>query len=121
MIRPIDEPMAVADVTWLAPEEGGRKSGPPTAKVYAATCVFPLGEDAAVVPGWPAAGDALSILLEHIGTEPTGVLVYKVDFLARDLARRFLVNGAPLLIMEGPAVVARATIREVTDLGRGLR
>lgn len=118
MMRAIDDPVAIADVTWLSPEEGGRKSGPPTAQVYAATCVFPLGDDATVVPGWPAAGDALSILLQQVDTDSTGVAVCKVDFLARDLARPFLVSGAPLLIMEGPAVVARATIREVTDAGR---
>lgn len=118
MIRAIDEPMAFAEVVWLTAEEGGRKSGPPTAPVYAATCVFPLGDDATVVPGWPATGDALSILLQQVGLEPDGTAICKVDFLARDLARPFLHRGAQVLVMEGPAVVARATIREVTAVGR---
>jgi hypothetical protein len=116
MINNIEYPMAIAVVTWLSAEDGGRRSGPPTAEVYAATCVFPLGGDAEVLPGWPAAGDALSILLQPVepGAHRSGV--YKVDFLARDLARPFLQPAADLLIMEGPKVVGRATI---TDVLRG--
>jgi hypothetical protein len=113
-IQTIEEPMAYAQVSWLSAEEGGRKSGPPTAPVYAATCVFPLGGDADVHPGWPAAGDALSILLEAINTAVDGSGTYKIDFLARDLARPFLHAGADVLVMEGPTVVARAIIREIT-------
>jgi hypothetical protein len=112
MIRRIEEPMARAAMSWLTAEEGGRKIGPPTAPVYAATCVFPLGDDARLHPGWPAAGDALSILLEAIETSEDGLGVYKVDFLARDLARPFLHPGAEVLVMEGPRVVARGRIIE---------
>ncbi|MCZ3386476.1 MAG: hypothetical protein LH630_05830 [Actinomycetia bacterium] len=115
MIEAIEDPMAFARVAWLTAEEGGRKSGPPTAPVYAATCVFPLGGDSEVQPGWPAAGDALSILLQAAPTGGKGPGTYKVDFLARDLARQFLHVGAEVLVMEGPAVVARAVILEVTD------
>lgn len=119
MMRTIDDPMAVAEVVWLTPEEGGRKSGPPTASVYGATCVFPLGDNTDVVPGWPAACDALSILLQQIGLGSDGKAIFRVDFLARDLARPFLHPGAPLLVIEGPTVVARGTIREVTAVGQG--
>lgn len=87
MIQTIEEPVAYAELSWLTADEGGRKSGPPTAPVYAATCVFPLGNDAAVHPGWPASGDAVSILLEAVEKAADGSGTYKVDFLARDLAR----------------------------------
>lgn len=110
MIERIDEPMARAEVSWLTVEQGGRRTGRPTAPVYAATCVFPLGDDASVHPGWPAAGDALSILLEEAEDGPT---VYKVDFLAKDLARPFLHPGAEFLVMEGPRVVGRGTVTDV--------
>jgi hypothetical protein len=113
MIQTITDPVAFAEVSWLTAEEGGRKSGPPTAPVYAATCVFPLGHDAEVQPGWPAAGDALSILLEAVNTAADGSGTYKVDFLARDLARPYLHRGTEVLVMEGPTVVARAVIGEV--------
>jgi len=106
--------MAVASVAWLTEKEGGRKSGPPTAPVYAATCVFALGSDSEVQPGWPATGDALSILLQAVSTAANGSGTYKVDFLARDLARPLLHVGADVLVMEGPTVVARAVILEVT-------
>jgi hypothetical protein len=112
MIERIEGPMARAEVAWLTAEQGGRKTGPPTAPVYAATCVFPLGDDAMVHPGWPAAGDALSILLE-VETAEGDSTVYKVDFLARDLARRFLHPGAELLVMEGPRVVGRGRFIDV--------
>jgi hypothetical protein len=114
MIQTIEEPLAYAEVLWLTAEEGGHKTGPPTVPVYAATCVFPLGNDEEVHPGWPAAGDALSVLLEAVDTTAGGTGTYKVDFLVRDLARPFLHRGADILVMQGPTVVARAIIREVT-------
>jgi hypothetical protein len=117
VINQIEQPMAIAALSWLGAQEGGRRSGPPTAPVYAATCVFPLGDDAEVLPGWPAAGDALSILLEAVEITADGRGTYKVDFLARDLARPLLYPGATVLIMEGPSVVARGVIQEVTDIG----
>jgi hypothetical protein len=113
MGQTIESPIALAHVAWLTGEEGGRRTGPPTARVYVATCVFPLGNDAEVCPGWPASGDALSILLEAVDTADDGAGLYKVDFLARDLARPFLHQGADVLLMEGPTVVARAVIIEV--------
>ncbi|MGN8246139.1 hypothetical protein ACTHAM_003274 [Cellulomonas soli] len=117
MIERIEVPMARAVLTWRTAEEGGRKTGPPTARVYAATCVFLLGDDATVHPGWPAAGDALSILLEASDSTELGSTVCKVDFLARDLARPLLHVGAEFLVLEGPSVVGRGrTIEVVPEL-----
>jgi hypothetical protein len=115
MIDQISAPVAHVAVTWVPPESGGRRSGPPTARVYAATCVFVMGGDREVLPGWPAGAQHLSILLEEEDVLPGGARLCKVDFLARDLARPYIYPGQPLLIMEGPRVVASAVIRDVTE------
>src|SRR5438046_4148296 len=96
------EPLATAEVRWVATADGGRRSGPPTVPVYAATAVFRLGGDAEVVPGWPGAAEHLSILVQRVGVSPEGADVSKIGFLAPDLARPHLRVGAELLIMEGP-------------------
>jgi hypothetical protein len=115
MIKQITEPMARADVSWVSPDAGGRRSGPPTADVYAATAIFVMGDDAEVQPGWPSGAQHLSILLQRI-SELTGESGrYKVDFLARELAWPLIHADAELLIMEGPKIVANAKITYVAD------
>ena len=110
----LDAPVARAVVTWRSAAEGGRRSGPPTAPVYAATCVFPLGDDAEVRPGWPTTAEPhLSVLLEAESSLADKRGLYAVDFLAPELARPFLHVGAPMLVMEGPRVVGEATFVEV--------
>lgn len=113
MIEDVAEPIAYAVVRWVPAEDGGRRSGPPTAPVYAATCVFPLGGEAEVQPGWPGSAEQLSILVQQVAIETADQRLCKIDFLARDLARPFLKSGAELLILEGPKVVATASIRDV--------
>jgi hypothetical protein len=66
MISNIEEPLALATVTWASAEEGGRRSGPPTALVYSATAVLALGNDADVEPGWPAAANQICVLLQCV-------------------------------------------------------
>jgi len=114
MIAEITDPVANAIVTWLSLNQGGRLSGPPSGKVYAATSVFVLGGDAEVQPGWPNGAQQLSILLDEIGRLSHKSQKYKVDFLVRELALPFIHPGAELLIMEGPKIVANAQITEVT-------
>ena len=116
MINRIAEPMAYADVRWVPPEAGGRRSGPPTAKVYAATASFVMGDDAEVHPGWPSGAQHLSILLQKANEMPGGPDRYKVDFLARELAWPLIHPGAELLVMEGPKIVANAEITDVADV-----
>jgi hypothetical protein len=81
--------------------------------VYAATCIFPLGEDSEVQPGWPRGAEQFSILLEEVGRLRNGDRMCKIGFLAPDLAQPFIHSGAQVLIMEGPKIVANAIIREV--------
>jgi len=119
MIEKIEQPLAYALVSWLLPEEGGRSSGPPTAPVYAATCVFPLGGETEVQSDWPASTDQLSVLLQEVEEFPDRVRLYKIDFLVRDLARPFLHPGADMLVMEGPKVVAKAAVLSVVGKPTG--
>ena len=109
----IERPVAYAVVSWRSADQGGRRTGPPTASVYAATAVFPLGGERETQPDWLATGDMFSVLLEEVPGSAEGVREYKVDFLVRDLARPFLHPGAEMLITEGPKVVASAVIRDV--------
>ncbi|BCY09689.1 hypothetical protein L3i22_047770 [Actinoplanes sp. L3-i22] len=97
---------------WLTAAEGGRRSGPPTAPVYAATCVFPLGGEEQVVPGWPGSADQLSILVEQFAGDAHERLA-RVDFLVPGLAEPHLRPGRQILILEGPRVVGHAIIRQV--------
>jgi hypothetical protein len=113
VLRQIVEPVAVAVVRWLSLQQGGRRSGPPTAPVYAATCVFPIGGDREINPDWPRGAEHFSILLEEVERLPDDARVCKVDFLAPDLATPFVHPGADVLIMEGQKIVASAQIREV--------
>jgi|SRR5215470_11997073 len=115
MIDEIREPLALASVRWVPPTQGGRSSGSPTARVYAATAVFRLGNDEELVPGWPATADHISILLQKVGTLPTGEDLSRVGFLAPDLARPYVKTGAELVILEGPKVVANAIVREIFE------
>lgn len=109
----IEQPLARAAVTWRPVADGGRQSGPPTAPVYAATAIFPLGGEDETQPGWPATADKISVLLEKTQMSHGGTAIYKVDFLFRELAIPFLKPGAEMLITEGPKVVASAVIRDV--------
>jgi hypothetical protein len=110
----IERPVAHAVVSWFSADAGGRRSGPPTAPVYAATAVFPLCREAETQPGWPMTADTmLSVLLEEVPGPAGGARVYKVDFLVRDLAWPFLHPGAEMLVTEGSRVVASAVIRDV--------
>jgi hypothetical protein len=82
----IDDPVATVEIRWISAADGGRRSGPPTAPVYVTTCVFPLGGDAEVQPGWP---------------------------MNADPAMPYIHVGADILVLEGPKPVAHAVVREV--------
>ncbi|WP_067885761.1 hypothetical protein [Nocardia vaccinii] len=111
----IEHPMATARVRWLRPEEGGRKSGPPTASVYSATMAFKLDPDAA--PGWELAADPfLSILVKRPDTRGNvEEELATIGFLAPDSARPYLHPAAEFVIMEGPSVVAEAAVQDVIE------
>lgn len=111
----IEKPIATARVRWLTASEGGRKSGPPTAPVYMATAVFHIGGEEETVPGWPGTADQLSILVQRTEGQGDGSDISIIGFLVPDLARVHLHPNARLLILEGPKVVAEATIRELIE------
>jgi hypothetical protein len=109
----INSPVAEATIRWHSADEGGRRSGPPTAAVYMATAVFIDGDDTDVLPGWPASADQLSILLQETRQLDDGRRRYLVGFLVPDLARPHLHVGAELLVLEGPRTVASARLEAV--------
>src|SRR5215213_7628186 len=93
----IKNPMAIVHIRWLSADEGGRKTGPPSAPVYTATAVFRLGGESEVTPGWPATADQMSILVERAGALEGGLESGRIGFLVPDLARPFLRVGAEIL------------------------
>lgn len=113
MMDEIENPVADAVVRWHQADEGGRRSGPPTAPVYMATAVFALGSDSEVQPGWPASADQLSILLQKTGEREDGQWTCVVGFLVPELALPRLQPGVTLLVLEGPRHVATARITTV--------
>lgn len=113
MIDNISSPAAWADVRWRSAADGGRKSGPPTAPVYAANCTFPLGSESDMVPGWPATAEKYSLLLQKLSENADGAWHCALDFLARDLVAGLITPGAEVLVMEGPRVVGDAIVTAI--------
>ncbi|RKS76906.1 hypothetical protein BZB76_2273 [Actinomadura pelletieri DSM 43383] len=113
MMEKIEEPVADAVVRWHPAEQGGRRTGPPTAPVYMATAVFVLGGDDEVRPGWPGSAEQFSILLQKIGEFEDDIWTCLVGFLVPESVRPHLHPGATLLVLEGPHTVATARITTV--------
>ncbi|GAB2699837.1 hypothetical protein [Nocardia thraciensis] len=113
-INKIENPEAIACLQWIPPEQGGRQTGPPTAPVYTTTAVFRLGGEEETQPGWPAqSNQAISILIERTGEDCDGGELVNIGFLAPDLALPYLHEGAEILVLEGPKVVASMVVRDV--------
>lgn len=106
--------MAIATVRWFSEEEGGRHQLPP-GPTYGATAVFVFGDDAELVPGWPAQGEHFSVLLDFDETSPAGESLAKVEFITWSLVADYLVPGSSFLIMEGAKPVAEARVSETFD------
>jgi hypothetical protein len=102
-------PLAVVALRWVPESDGGRVSGPPTAPVYAATAAFCPDATTHVGPD----ADLMSVLLQRTASLPDGTETANISFLAPALAEPLLTVGAPLLITEGPRVVAHATVQEL--------
>jgi hypothetical protein len=117
MIDNIESPAAIAYITWLAAEDGGRRTGPPTVPVYAANCSFPLGGEAETLPGWPVSAEKFSVFIQKVDDGPDGAWICKIDFIAPGLVAAYLSRDADMLVMEGPKIVGRATISDVFEPG----
>lgn len=110
----IERPLAVVSITWLTAAEGGRRSGPPTAEVYMATCVFPYGDEHELYLDWPCDVDpTLSILIQMIGSGEAAETVANIGFLVPELAAPHLHDGAVIDILEGRQIVGRAIVRNL--------
>lgn len=112
-ISEIPNPMATAVVRWLSRAEGGRRSGPPVAPIYMATAAFQIDQKEAEAGLVATEESILSIMIKRGAPINDNQEEATLGFLVPDLARPLLFPGRELLIMEGPRVVAFATIRKV--------
>ena len=121
MVKNLDDPMAIVEISWLSAEEGGRCNGPPQVSggpdygVYIPACRLPFEEDEAALDA--GEGDYVSILLQKVSGEGLS-WVAKADFLEPDRVRPHLRIGRFMAVVEGARLVARARIREVFPEGR---
>jgi hypothetical protein len=108
-MRDVTDPVAMVRIHWL-----GANREPEMGSTMGATAVFVLGDDASVVPDWPAAGEHHSILLTFTEVDlAVGVIEAKIDFLDRRSVAELLHEGAILLLMAGPTPIAEAEITAV--------
>lgn len=85
--------------------------------MYAAACNFLLKSEGDVQRRRTLKSETMSILLEEIDAADSQERLYKVGFLAPNLARRFLHMGVKVLVTEGPRVVASGIIENVYEEG----
>jgi hypothetical protein len=112
----MEQPVAVARIDWLPPSDGGRNAGPPTTPVFATNSVFKLGGEEEVQPGSPWNAELmLTILIEEIERPRPDHTVAKIGFIAPELAEPYVRTGNRILVMNGPRVIARATITDVLE------
>jgi hypothetical protein len=102
----IGEPLAEALITWLPPEQGGRRNGPPLAPVYAATTAFADAGPGAPHEQWELGPHDLSILIEALDPPVDGVHLARIGFLAPDLAAPRVAQHDYFVVYEGPHRVA---------------
>lgn len=115
-MRRIERPMAVAAVHWFSEAEGGRPT-PPPGPTYASTAVFVLGDDQALIPGWPSKGEHFSVLLDFDEVDAEGDCEAKVEFISWPLVSDYLRPGANFIVTEGPRAVAMARVDATFDNG----
>ena len=108
-MRALTDPVAMARVRWLDPD---RHPGP--GSTIGATAVLVLGNDAEVLPGWPATGQHFSVLLA-VADSPCAAneAEAKVDFLDREAVADYVQEHAAFLLMAGPKLIAEGRIEVV--------
>lgn len=100
----------LASLRWRTAAEGGRTSGPPQGLTYYPTVVFALGQDAEVLPGWPATGEHFSVAVRFSVPPTDGQGQAYVRFLVPEAAAEEVSVGARFFVMEGPRVVAEGVV-----------
>jgi hypothetical protein len=106
--------MATALVRWFTEAEGGRPDLPP-GPTYAATAVFIHGDDAQVIPDWPANGEHFSVLLDFDFIDAQRECQAATEFMTWSLVEDQLRARSPFLIMEGGRPVAEGRIIAIFD------
>jgi hypothetical protein len=98
------KPIAIARVRWLGPSRN-----PAPGSTMWATAVFVLGNDAEVIPGWPATGEHFSVSLTFTDLSAEEAEA-TIDFINRELVADYLHERAVFLVMAGPQPIAEARI-----------
>src|SRR5882757_10052285 len=108
-MRTVTDPVALARIRWLEPDRH-----PVPGSTMGATAVFVLGNDAEVMPGWPATGQHFSILLTFTdSSSATREAEAKIDFIDREGVADYLRENASFLVMAGPRPIAEGRITKV--------
>lgn len=110
----------LAHVRWRAPDDGGRRVGPPPGPVYAATAVRVEGGEA---DAWrtPVSAAHSSVKLEYASPLRGLEVDAFIEFFVRPPGRDGLCEGDLFFIMEGRRPVALATIAAESKGGTGRR
>jgi len=104
----VTDPVATAR-HWLDPSRHAEPGS-----TLRATAVFVLGNDAELIPGWPATGQHFSVVFAFATSSPAGQEAdAHVDILDRDGVAEYLSQGAEFLVMAGPQPIAQARITSV--------
>lgn len=91
-----------ARVTWLSPEFGGRTSGVPSSGEYLSNALFLAPSQNASEMLEPEYGSVRFILANDDASD------VGLDFWSSQDLGRYIYDGSPLLVMEGPVPVAFA-------------
>jgi len=97
-------PTMRATIDWIPPEEGGRRSGPPSGPDYAAPAKFTEHADAWLIEAW----DLLVHQVECLGG-PNKWLA-DVQFRVDEAPHAWLMPHAVFELYEGRRCVAKGTI-----------
>lgn len=112
MTRNVSDPVAVASMQWLTPEQGGRKELPAITGTYASTVSLARGRDLAQWREWDNDGD-LSILIACRAVGDDNYWDCLVDFLDREQALPLLKRDDGFVLREGPRPVALGRWRKL--------
>lgn len=108
-MKDVTDPVATATIRWIDPGREVERGS-----TMGATAVFVLGDDADVIPDWPARGQHFSVIMTFTDCRPAvGEADANVDFLDREHVSEYLHDHVEFLVMAGPSPIGRATVTTV--------
>ena len=98
-----------ARVTWLDPEFGGRKSGPPVGGEYRPNALFLAPQQSSAEPLEVEYGSVRFVFSTDDRSD------VELDFWSPQDLSRYNYDGSPFIVMEGPRPVGFARMFEKTQ------